>query len=89
MAGKSLNYYLTKIARITGWLLLIMVTLYILTGFALCGKFGFSKVIDVQTALEIHQIFDWPLIGIFLVHSVITIYFAFRRWGWIKKKTRA
>jgi len=88
MPGKSLHFILIKIARVTGWLLFFMVLVYILTGFALCGKLGFGKVIDIRTALVIHKIFDWPLVGVFLVHSLVTIYFAFRRWGWIKKKSR-
>jgi succinate dehydrogenase/fumarate reductase cytochrome b subunit len=89
MASRNLNYYLMKIARITGWLLFFLVLLYILTGFSLCGKLGFGRLIDLQTALSIHKIFDWPLVAVFLVHSLTTIYFAFRRWGWIKKRTKA
>jgi hypothetical protein len=41
---------------------------------------------DLKTALAIHQIFDWPLVGLFLVHASITSYFALRRWGWIKNR---
>ena len=89
MAIKRLNYYLMKIVRLSGWLLLLLMILYILTGFALCGEYGFSKLISAQTALKIHQIFEWPLIVIFLAHATTTIYFALRRWGWIKKRTRA
>jgi len=77
-----------KIARTSGWLLLLLMILYILTGFALCGEYGVSRLIDAQTALKIHQVFEWPLIGVFLTHASVTIYFAFRRWGWIKKRTR-
>ncbi len=84
----NLNYYLLKIARITGWLLFVLVLVYILTGFALCGKLGFDQCIDLQTALGIHQILDWPLVSIFLVHSLVTIYFAMRRWGWIKPRNK-
>ena len=89
MAIKRLNYYLMKIARASGWLLLLLMILYILTGFALCGEYGVSKLIDAQTALKIHQVFEWPLIVVFLAHASVTSYFAFRRWGWIRKRTRA
>lgn len=89
MVTRNTNYYLIKAARISGWLLFFLMLLYILTGFALCGKLGFSKLVDLQTALIIHKIFDWPLVAVFLVHSLITIYFAFRRWGWIKRRTKA
>ena len=86
MSGKNLSYYLMKTARISGWLLFVLVLVYILTGFALCGKLGFAQLIELQTALTIHKFFDWPLVAIFAVHSAVTIYFALRRWGWIQKK---
>ncbi len=88
MPKRNLNYYLLKLARVSGWLLLPLMLVYLVTGFALCGKFGFSRLIDLQTALLIHQIFDWPLIVVFAVHSSVTVYFAMRRWGWIKKRTK-
>lgn len=88
MVGRNLSYYLMKTARISGWLLFLLVLGYILTGFALCGKLGFSDLIDLETALAIHKFFDWPLVAVFAVHSIVTIYFALRRWGWISRKTR-
>ena len=88
MAGRTIHYYLMKTVRISGWLLFGLVLVYILTGFSLCGKFGFTRVIDLQTALAIHKLLDWPLVGIFLVHSAGTIYFALRRWGWLKNRSR-
>lgn len=86
MAARSWNYYLVKTARVSGWLLFLLVLLYMVTGFALCGEFGFDQLIDEQLALSIHQIFEWPLVAAFVTHSVVTIYFAFRRWGWIKTR---
>ena len=86
MAVKSWSYYLVKTARVSGWLLFLLVLLYILTGFALCGEFGFDQIIGEQAALSIHQLFEWPLVATFVLHSAITIYFAFRRWGWIKTR---
>ncbi len=87
MAKKPVNFYLVKVVRISGWILFFIMILFTTTGFALCGKFGFGKVISTQKALTIHRIFDLPLIFFFLVHSLIAIYFAFRRWGWIRKRT--
>jgi succinate dehydrogenase/fumarate reductase cytochrome b subunit len=86
MSTRNLNYYLMKTARLSGWLLFFLVLGYILTGFALCGKVGFGELIDLETALVLHKFFDWPLVAIFALHSVITIYFALRRWGWIQNK---
>ena len=97
MARKNVHYYLIKTARISGWLLLPLMVLYIVTGFAICGEYGISGWVAARTglgthevsqiAVEIHKIFEWPLVGAFLVHCSTTIYFALRRWGWIKTKT--
>ena len=88
MARGKVNYWLMKTARLSGWLLLPLMILYILTGFALCGEYGFARVISAQAAPDVHQLFEWPLIVIFLAHSSTTIYFALRRWGWIKKRAK-
>ena len=47
---------------------------------------GFSRWMDLETALAIHQVFDWPLVGSFCCTRRITSYFAMRRWGWIKNR---
>ncbi len=86
MPRKSLHYYLLKLARLSGWLLLPLMLTYIGTGFALCGMLGFREWIDSNLALTIHKIFDWPLVALFLIHASITVYFSLRRWGWIKNK---
>ena len=86
MLNRTTHYYLIKLARLSGWVLLPIMLLYLVTGFVLCGKLGCERLIDANTALTIHQIFDWPLVGVFLVHMSITFYFAMRRWGWIKNR---
>jgi len=88
MLTKNVHYYLVKLARLSGWLLFVLMLLYIVTGFVLCGEPGFANLCDPRTALRIHKIFEWPLVGAFLTHSAITIYFALRRWGWIKTKRK-
>jgi hypothetical protein len=84
---KSTHYYLLKVARLSGWLLLPLVILYMVTGFVLCGQFGLTRWMAPETALDIHQIFEWPLVGLFVLHTAITSYFAMRRWGWIKNRS--
>ena len=82
------NYYLVKTARVSGWLLFVLVLIYIVTGFVLCSKLGFDRLIEIQTARNIHEVLDWPFVAIFVVHSLVTIYFAMRRWGWIKPRSK-
>jgi succinate dehydrogenase/fumarate reductase cytochrome b subunit len=86
MRQRTAHSVLLKIARLSGWLLLPLMVQYILTGFSLCGELGFQKVVSAPQALIIHQMFEWPLIVAFLLHSIITIYFAMRRWGWITNR---
>ena len=88
MATKNLHYYLIKTARLTGWLLLGLMLVYMVTGLAMRGQFGLDGVLSYDPALAIHQLFIWPLIVVFVVHSLVTIYFAFRRWGWIGKRAK-
>jgi hypothetical protein len=88
MAYKSMNYYLIKLVRLSGWVLVPIMLTYICTGFALHGKFGFSKIIDAEQSLDIRRLLEWPLVIAFTVHAATTTYFAMRRWGWIKKRTR-
>jgi hypothetical protein len=85
LASKTMVWYLVKTARITGWLLLLIVGLFIFTGFALCGKYGVDELLDIQTALSVHQMFDLPLLFLFGAHALTSIYLSLRRWGWIGK----
>ena len=94
MAAQSVTVtrFLLKTARTSGWVLLFLVGLFLFTGYALSGKYGFDRIMGEQAALTVHKIFDWPLIVFFVVHGVTSIYFALRRWGWIgngKKQRRA
>ena len=87
-----MNRLLLKTARASGWVLMGLVALFLVTGYALSGKYGFDRIVGEQTALAVHKIFDWPLILFFVAHTATSIYFAMRRWGWIgngKKGRRA
>jgi len=86
MARRNVHYYLIKAARISGWLLLMLMLVYLVTGFAMRGEFGLGHLLTADEAKVIHQDFRWPLVVAFLIHALTTIYFAMRRWGWIKKR---
>ena len=88
MPRKNLHYYLIKTARISGWLLIPLMLLFVVTGFAMRGEFGCNNLLTKEQARVIHQDFRWPLLVMLVIHVSITVYFALRRWGWIKKKTR-
>lgn len=88
MAKRTFNYYLIKTVRLSGWILLPAVLLYISTGFTMCGKFGAVSADWLSVSEIIHKTFAWPLVVIFLAHSIIAVYLALRRWGWIGKRRR-
>jgi hypothetical protein len=83
MPRRNIHYYLVKTARISGWLLLPLMLLYIISGLAILSQFGLNRLIEPNTARLVHRDWSWPLIAAFLVHSSVTIYLALRRWGWI------
>lgn len=83
MSGRRAEYYLLKVNRIAGWLLLPAVLTYVCTGFAICGELRFDRLIRTEVARALHRNLIWPLVAFFLVHAILSIYFAMRRWGWI------
>lgn len=77
-------YYWLKLCRGSGYVLFFLMLLFIGTGFALCGKYGVERLLSPQTALFVHKLFDIPLVALFLLHSLLAIFFALRRWKWIQ-----
>lgn len=88
MLAKRADYYLLKLNRITGWLLLPAVLIYICTGFAMCGELRFDRLMRIETARALHKNLIWPLVALFSGHAALSIYFAMRRWGWIGSRSR-
>ena len=81
---KKLNKISLKMVRWSGWLLLPVVMLFLLTGFAMTDQYGFGKLLEAKTALTCHRMLHGPLIVLTLAHAVPAVYLAFQRWGWIK-----
>ena len=82
----KLNFVLLKMARWSGWLLLPLVLAFLLTGYMMDGRYGFSRLLDEKSALTLHRMFHLPLLVLVLAHVVSTAYLAFQRWGWIKHR---
>ena len=80
----KLNFVLLKMVRWSGWLLLLVVMLFLLTGYIMDGRYGFGKLLDEKSALTFHRMLHLPLIVLVLAHCLPAVYLAFRRWGWIK-----
>ena len=82
----KLNFVLLKMERWSGWLLLPVVMLFLLTGYIMAGRYGFGTLLDEKSALTLHRMLHLPLIVLVLAHVVPAMYLAFQRWGWIKPR---
>ena len=82
----KLNYISLKVVRWTGWPLVPLVLLFLLTGYIMDGRYGLSRVLDEKSALTIHRMMHAPLIVLVLAHSLAAAYLAMQRWGWIRPR---
>jgi len=80
------NVVLLRTVRWSSWPLLPVLLGFLVTGYAITGQFGLSRLCDEATALTIHRMLHWPLIILVLVHSLPAVYLAMQRWGWIKHR---
>jgi len=83
----KLNFVSLKIVRWSGWLLLPLVLLFLLTGYIMDGRYGFGQLLDEKSALTFHRMLHLPLIVLVVAHVVPAVYLAFQRWGWIKTRS--
>ena len=77
-----------KVLRISSWPLLGLLALYLVTGFAMSGRYGFGVLLTEKTALGFHKLLHLPLLALLPVHAICAIYLALRRWRWIKIRRR-
>ena len=82
---KTLNYYLMKVNRVVGWLLLLFMVMFIVSGYgltkpSLIRSLTFGRI-NYQTALFIHSSLDVPLLILLLIHAIIEMKFSLMRWG--------
>jgi len=77
------NFYVLKLVRWSGWPLLPVILLFLLTGYTLDGRYGLSRLLEEKSALAFHRMLHLPLIVLVLVHSLSATYLAFQRWGWL------
>ena len=82
----KLNFILLKIVRWSGWPLLPLVLLFLLTGCIMDGRYGLSRLLDEKSALTIHRMMHAPLIVLVLAHTLPAAYLALQRLGWIKRR---
>ncbi len=82
----KLSLVFLKIVRWSGWPLLPLILLFLLTGYIMDGRYGLSRLLDEKSALTFHRMLHVPLIVLLLAHSLAAAYLAMQRWGWIKHR---
>jgi hypothetical protein len=82
----KLNSLCLKLVRWSGWALLPIILLFLLTGYIMDGRYGMSRLLDEKTALTFHRMLHLPLIILVVAHSAPAVYLAFQRWGWIQHR---
>ena len=60
--------------------------MFLITGYIMSGRYGFSGLLDEKQALAIHKLLHLPLMILLLVHTVPAVYLALQRWGWIRQR---
>ncbi|VVB71866.1 Uncharacterised protein [uncultured archaeon] len=73
-----MNYgrLLVKINRLSAWLLLVLVIIFLISGYAWYNR----VVLSLQEARYMHTQLDLLLVFFFLVHALISIRFTLARW---------
>jgi hypothetical protein len=82
----KLNSLCLKLVRWSGWPLLPIILLFLLTGYIMDGRYGMSQLLDEKTALTFHRMLHLPLLILVLVHSAPALYLAVQQWGWIQHR---
>jgi hypothetical protein len=67
---------LVKINRISAWMLLIFMIIFLISGYAWWNR----ALLPLQQAMYMHTELDLFLVFFFLVHVLISIRFALARW---------
>ena len=73
---------LNQIVRVSSWPLVLVVIVFLITGYAMSGNYGLGAMIDAKRALAIHKLLHGPLLALLLLHSLPAMYLAIRRWRW-------
>jgi hypothetical protein len=81
-----LNTLFLKLVRWSGWLLLPLVLVFLLTGYGISGRYGVGTMVSEERALMLHKLFHLPLVVLVLGHVAPATWLAMQRWGWIKTR---
>jgi hypothetical protein len=73
----KLNRLLVKINRISGWLMLIFMIIYMISGYAWTNR----TIMSITQARYLHTTLDIYMMPVFLAHVLISTKFTLKRGG--------
>jgi cytochrome b subunit of formate dehydrogenase len=76
----NVNTVLIKTVRVTGWLLLPLIVLYLVSGYVWGARVEEPSWMRLETAAKLHSNMDIPLIILLIGHIVPSVYLAVGRW---------
>jgi len=80
MEKTKLYSLLLRVERISGWVLLPLIVVYFISGFAMAGDYGLNSAVSLRLAHNLHTILHVPLLIFFVLHAGPAVFFAVRRW---------
>lgn len=72
---------ITIVDRINSWVLLLLVMLYIITGFGITGGYGFNMIFEPEASLYLHSSLTMPFLIALVIHVGIRFMNLLKRWG--------
>jgi cytochrome b subunit of formate dehydrogenase len=72
----EINRYLLKLNRISAWILLVFMIIFLISGYAWSNR----TIMPLQLARYLHSQLDMYLVFFFLVHVLISTRFTLARW---------
>jgi hypothetical protein len=79
MKKMNLNVILHKCAIISGWILLVMIIIFFISGYALVHEYGFDRLMNHKTAWHWHSTLAIPFLILLFLHVFPAIYFKIRK----------
>lgn len=73
-----------KIVRWTGWFLLPVALLFLVSGYAMSGRYGMDVLAGEQAALALHRMLHLPFVLLLVAHTLPSVYLAMLRNGWMR-----
>ncbi len=80
----NVNFWLLKTSRISAYVLIVLMLVYLITGFSMIGLYDMHRIVDKNFAIYMHVNLFLYLIIFLVLHCGIDVYFALKRWKIIK-----